>query len=277
MEVALSHQYQSLPPLPPAVPLPVAALVAELTARDPAGRPADAGAVAARAVRLRDAMDGAATQDGPWLASAGSWDERWSAATQAEQWLATPADEGDIRYGALPAARPGRPGETQLEGATLREIGLHNAGMYEPEPPGPRGARRRGRRHAARGHTLLVLAAAAVAVIVGLTGWMLVSGASSGAPPAPRHSAAARPRATTPLMVTVPADLAGQPYRDVVQQLQGMGLKVKLKYAPSDQDHGTVVSVSPVGPVALGSTVMVTVAARHHHDGGDGNGNGGGQ
>lgn len=277
MEVALSHQYQSLPPLPPAVPLPVAALVAELTARDPAGRPADAGEVAARAVRLRDALDGAATGDGPWLAPAGSGDERWSAATQAEPWLATPASEGDIRYGALPAARPGRPGETQLEGATLRDVGLHDAGTYGLEPPGPRGARHRDRRRPARGHTLLVLAAAAVAVIVGLTGWMLVSGASSGAPPAPRHSAAARPRATTPLMVTVPADLAGQPYKDVVQQLQGMGLKVKLKYVPSDQDHGTVVSVSPAGPVALGTTVTVTVALHHHHDNGDGNGNGGGQ
>ncbi len=59
MEVALAHQYQSLPPLPPAVPLPAAALVAELTARDPAARPADAGEVAARAARLRDALSSA--------------------------------------------------------------------------------------------------------------------------------------------------------------------------------------------------------------------------
>jgi hypothetical protein len=264
MEVALSHQYQSLPPLPPAVPLPVAALVAELTARDPAGRPADAGEVAARTARLRDAMDGAATQ--------------------AEPWLATPAAEGDIRYGALPAARPGRPGETHPEGATLREIGLHDAAMYGLEPPGPRGARRRARRHAARGHILLVLAAAAVAVIVVLTGWMLVSGAS-GAPPAPHHPAAARhsARPTTAAAPTVTVNagaLVGQPYKDVVRQLQQLGLKVRATFVPSGQDHGTVLSVSPHGEVRIGSTVTVTVAAHqthHHHDGGDGNGNGGGQ
>jgi len=282
MEVALSHQYQSLPPLPPVVPLPVAALVAELTARDPAGRPADAGEVAARAARLRDAIDGAAAREGPWLASAASQDEHWSAATQAEPWLATPAGDGDTRYGALPAARPGRPGETGPDGATLRDVGLHGAGthpagMYGLDPPGPPGAGRHGTRRPARGRTLLVLAAAAVAVIVALTGWMLVSGASSGAPPVPRHSAAARPRPTTPLMVTMPGNLVGQPYKDVVQQLQGMGLKVKLKFAPSDQDHGTVTSVSPAGPVAPGTTITVTVAEHHHHDGGDGNGNGGGQ
>jgi len=258
MEVALSHQYQSLPPLPPAVPLPVAALVAELTARDPAGRPADAGEVAARAARLRDAINGAAAQDGPWLSSQAG------------------AGDADTRYGAGSAAWPEPPGETQLEGATLRDVGLY-AGMYGLEPPGPRGSRRRDRRHAARGHTLLVLAAAAVAVIVGLTGWMLVSGASSGAPPAPHHSDAARPRPTAAPMVTVPADLAGRPYRDVVQQLIGMGLKVRLNFVPSEQDRGTVVSVSPAGPVALGSTVTVTVVAHHDHGDGNGNGNGGGQ
>jgi eukaryotic-like serine/threonine-protein kinase len=281
MEVALSHQYQSLPPLPPVVPLPVAALVAELTARDAAGRPADAGEVAARAARLREALDGARAQEGPWLASAASGDEPWSAPAQAEPWLATPAGEGDIRYGALPAAGPGRPGETQPEGATLRDVGLHGAGMYGLEPPGPRGARRRDRRRAARGHTLLVLAAAAVAVIVGLTGWMLVAGAS-GASPAPHHPAAPRhsARPTTAAAPTVPVNagtLVGQPYKDVVRQLQQLGLKVSTIFVPSEQDHGTVLSVSPHGKVRAGSTVTVTVAAHHHHDGGDGNGNGGGQ
>jgi eukaryotic-like serine/threonine-protein kinase len=251
MEVALSHQYQPLPPLPPSVPLPVAALVAELTARDPAGRPADAGEVAARAARLRDALNGAQAQQEPWLASAASEDERWSAATHRE------------------------PGEARLDDATMRDVGLYD-GMYGLEPPGPRGSRHRDRRRRARGHVLLVLAAAAVAVIVGLTGWMLVSGASPGAPPAPRHSTAARPRPTTAPMVTVPADLVGQSYTDAVQQLQDLGLKVKVAYVPSDKDHGTVLSVSPAGPVALGTTVTVTVASRHHHDNGDGNGNGNG-
>ena len=284
MEVALAHQYQSLPPLPPSVPLPVAALVAELTARDPAGRPADAGEVAARAARLRDALNGAQAQQEPWLASAASEDERWSAATQAEPWLASSDGGADIRYGARPATWPRPPGETQLDGATLRDVGLRDAGMYGLEPPGPRRARRRDRRRPAGGRALLALAAAAVAVIVGLTGWMLVSGAS-GAPSAPRHPAAARHRAG-PTTVAVPtvtvnaADLVNQQYTDVVQQLRAMGLKVRLVFVPSDQvKHGTVLSVRPAGKVRVGATVTVTVASNHHHDGGDGgngNGNGGG-
>jgi serine/threonine-protein kinase len=257
VEVALSHQHQSLPPLPPAVPLPVAALVAELTARDPAGRPADASEVAARAARLRDAIDGARAHEGPWLASAADGDERWSAPAHRE------------------------PRETWLDGATLRDVGLegamtHGAGMYGLEPPGPRGARRRGRRRPARGRTtLLALAAGAVAVIVGMTGWMLVSGAS-GAPP-PRRPAAARHSApTTAAMVPVNADaLKNQPVKDVVRQLSALGLRVRLVYQPSDKDHGTVLSVSPAGQVPFGATVTVTVAS-HHHDNGDGNGNGGG-
>jgi hypothetical protein len=235
-------------------------------------------------------MHGVAAQEDPWLASAASGDERWSGATQAEPWLAAPADQGDIRYGALPAAWPGRPGGTEVDGATLRDVGLQGAGTQEAgtyglEPPGPRGARRHGTRGQAGGHALLVLAAAAVAVIVGLTGWMLVSGASSGAPPAPRHQAAARhaarPRPNTAAAptVTVPAHgLVGQPFTDVVRQLQQLGLRVNLQSVPSDQDHGTVLSVQPVGKVRPGTTVTVTVANdHHHHDGGDGGGKQGGQ
>jgi eukaryotic-like serine/threonine-protein kinase len=289
MEVALAHQYQSLPPLPPAVPLPVAALVAELTARDPAGRPADAGEVAARAARLRDAMHGAAAQEDPWIAPTVSEDERWSAATQAEPWLAAPAGAGNIRYGALPAAGSGRPGGTGPDGATLRDVGLQGAGTqgtgtYGMEPSGSRGARRHGTRGQARGHALLVLAAAAVAVIVGLTGWMLVSGASSGAPPAPRHQTAARhparqrPATAAAGTVTVPAHgLVGQPFTDVMRQLNQLGLRLNLQWLPSDQDHGTVLSVQPVGKVRPGTTVTVTAASHHHHDGGDGGGKQGGQ
>jgi eukaryotic-like serine/threonine-protein kinase len=56
VEVALAHRDRPLPPLPAAVPGGVAALVTELTAKDPAARPASAGQVAARAARLRDAM-----------------------------------------------------------------------------------------------------------------------------------------------------------------------------------------------------------------------------
>lgn len=57
LEVAVAHRDRPLPPLPGAVPADVAALVAELTAKDPAARPPGAGEVARRAARLRDGLN----------------------------------------------------------------------------------------------------------------------------------------------------------------------------------------------------------------------------
>src|SRR5262249_25923266 len=57
-EVTAAHRHRTLPPLPPAVPAGVAELVLDLTATDPAARPASAGEVAVRAGRLRDALTG---------------------------------------------------------------------------------------------------------------------------------------------------------------------------------------------------------------------------
>jgi serine/threonine-protein kinase len=61
VEVALAHRDRPLPPLPSAVPADVAALIAELTARDPRARPPHAGEVARRAAWLRDTVNSRAT------------------------------------------------------------------------------------------------------------------------------------------------------------------------------------------------------------------------
>jgi serine/threonine-protein kinase len=53
--VALAHMHREMPPLPPSVPAGVAALVTDLTAKDPSARPPSAHDVAVRAERLRDA------------------------------------------------------------------------------------------------------------------------------------------------------------------------------------------------------------------------------
>ena len=55
-EIALAHRDRPMPPLPATVPADVAALVTELTAKEPAARPESADAVARRAGRLRDGM-----------------------------------------------------------------------------------------------------------------------------------------------------------------------------------------------------------------------------
>ena len=76
VEVALAHRERPLPALPATVPADIAALVMELTAKDPAARPANAGEVARRAAALRDrcaASAGGQAQgrpDGPPAAAA---------------------------------------------------------------------------------------------------------------------------------------------------------------------------------------------------------------
>ena len=62
LAVALAHQEKPLPPLPPSVPEEVAALVADLTTKDPWTRPAGAGVVAQRAEELRTALTATATR-----------------------------------------------------------------------------------------------------------------------------------------------------------------------------------------------------------------------
>src|SRR5215831_4857305 len=64
-EVTAVHWHRTLPPLPAAVPAEVAELILDLTAKDPAGRPASAGEVAVRAARLRDALAGRPTAPPP--------------------------------------------------------------------------------------------------------------------------------------------------------------------------------------------------------------------
>jgi serine/threonine protein kinase len=60
--VALAHQEKPLPPLPRSVPREVAALVADLTSKDPWMRPAGAGVVAQRAEELQTALTAAAAR-----------------------------------------------------------------------------------------------------------------------------------------------------------------------------------------------------------------------
>jgi serine/threonine protein kinase len=64
LAVALAHQEKPLPPLPPWVPAEVAALVADLTAKDPRARPASAWEVATRAEQWRAALAATTHQRG---------------------------------------------------------------------------------------------------------------------------------------------------------------------------------------------------------------------
>jgi eukaryotic-like serine/threonine-protein kinase len=247
MEVALAHLHQPLPPLPAAVPGAVAILIADLTARDPAGRPASAADVAARAASLRDSLS--TDHNHSWPVPAGSADDV-SPTLRADLWPATPADV---------------PGAAQWAPAS-----------------GGRNARR-----PAAGRRARKLAAGAIVVMAGLVAWLIIAGTGGAAPQRPAAGPSASKPAARHFVRVNAAALQGRPARAVARLLRRSGLLVTVTWQPArDATQGTVLRVYPAGRVLAGAPVTV-VAARfsgrdhgrgrdhgHGHGQGDGNGNG---
>jgi len=268
IEVAGASRFQPLPPLPAAVPAPVTALVADLAAKDPAARPGSAAEVAARAGRLRDAMNGGLP--------------------------GVPAGRPDI------LSRPRTGGHTAVlvePQGPATELLDRPSGPEDGWPPGgspaapfaagwPPAAPQPGRRAAARwpGRRGWV-AALAAAILVALAGWLLARAGSGPAQPpvtATSHRASPGPGTHGPAMVSVnAAALLGRPAGAVREYLAGLGLRPRMvRSVTGARPPGTVVSVQPSGRVAEGSIVTVAAAAppghRHHHgkDHGEGDGRG---
>jgi eukaryotic-like serine/threonine-protein kinase len=282
MEVVAACQRAPMPPLPATVPAEVTALVMELTAKDPAARPASASQVATRAARLRDALrDSRATTQAAapvptalpsaglppaGLPSAGSW-------PAGPLPIAFPASATATIAAPLPASlATGWPAEPGTGWPADPDTG------WPPDPgqdgPGPAGPR--------RGWPWWGVAlAAALAVLVAATGWLVLS-SGSGTPaavPTATHPATA---ASTPAVRTVDvnaAALAGLPVRVVRERLARLGLIPRLVgQVTGRQSPGTVLSVQPSGPVTVGAVVTVLVARRpagERHQLGGGNGKNG--
>jgi hypothetical protein len=66
--------------------------------------------------------------------------------------------------------------------------------------------------------------------------------------------------------------LAGQPFGVVRHRLQQLGLLVRVRWQPTDQEPGTVLGVQPSGPVPARSVIVITAASQPHPEG-DGHGN----
>src|SRR5262249_25294421 len=107
LAVALAHRERPLPPLPGQVPAEAAALVLELTAKDPAARPHSAGEVATRARELAARL----SKRAGGRAGAPSGDR---AATVAGQTMRYPAAAPDA-VTELPARHPAAPPEAVTE------------------------------------------------------------------------------------------------------------------------------------------------------------------
>jgi serine/threonine-protein kinase len=128
-----------------------------------------------------------------------------------------------------------------------------------------RRGRYRGRRRGAR-----VVAAVVVAAGLGAAGLAVASGAFSSSPAAGRGaspgSAAGTAAPGPPASVLVPASLVGHRVGPVLSWLRAHGLNSDVEYAVgTGQPPGTVISLTPHGPVPPGTTIIVTVAASGTH------------
>ena len=251
LAVALAHRDRPIPPLPAWVPADVAALVLELTAKDPAARPRSAGEVAERASQLAGRLAAAATAPvgAPW------GDPAVTAAGQATRYPAVaPAADAAATVQAtlyLPAPEAGR-------------------ASYGDGPGEAAGVWRR-HLHDRAGRIALAAAAAVLAVVAAVViASVINSGPASraGAVPPAAPSATGSAKATTVDVSAV--SLIGQPVAVAAHQLRQQGLSVRLVWRPADQQHaGTVLAVQPAGQRPVGSVVTLTVASAT-----DGHGNG---
>ena len=278
LEVAAAHRDLPLPPFPHAVPTEVAQLVADLTAKNPAARPASAQEVATRAVRLREDMaSGVGGAAAGWLYSVPD--------TVAD----IPAPAPVPRLNPTLGWRAGPP-----EPASPAQRARH----HQPAGPAlqagrPRGHRRRWQIAGAASAAVAAVAATAL-VALALTPRPAHTPVAAGptgpatqqppAPSAPVTQSPSRTPTTPPAPAAVEvaaASLVGEPVQQVRQQLQLLGLSVRVQRHPSHKETGTVLAVMPNGKVRPASTIVVTVAfmlaqdnnpGHHHHHHGDGGG-----
>jgi eukaryotic-like serine/threonine-protein kinase len=257
LEVAVAHRDLPLPPFPHAVPAEVARLVGELTAKDPAARPASAEKVAARADRLREDLTEGAEGAAAWLYSvprSGADIPAPGPATAPARTLGAPARR----------ARPRRARRIAVAASAAAAV-VALAVLALAVAPGP-----------ARGPAR----AAAPAAPAGRASRHVAATSSPSVTPSQSPSpAASTPPAPGTVEVTA-ASLIGEPVDLVRERLQLLGLAVRVQRHLSRRETGTVLAVEPSGKVRPASTILVTVAFmldqrsghddhRHHHwDGG---------
>ena len=282
-EVAVAHRDRDLPALPPTVPVAVTHLVADLTAKDPAARPASAGEVAVRAGQLRD------HPGQPWDHPGQAWDHPGQPWDHPGQAWDHPGQPWDHPAGNVPVAatswRPAYP-DTLVDVMAAGQM-PELASQIGPHPWRRRRERlpwRRDRRLPGRGSGRPSWRMAAGVAVLAFLGVLGVAKALSGGAQPQQHGAAApgtHSPSARPSLVTVSADsLIGQPVTIARQQLQSLGLTVQVRWHPSGQQAGTVLSVAPSGQVPPASTIVLSAAfaPRQHGDGhhhGDGGGQGG--
>src|SRR5262245_59594012 len=269
LEVAAAHRDLPLPPFPHAVPAEVAQLVAELTAKNPAARPASAREVATRAARLREDMAGGV--DGAragWLYSVPD--------TVAD----IPAPAPAARLNPTLGWKTGRPESASQDRRARRSRRHERAGRIPRgrRPPQAGRPRRPHRRWQIAGAASVAIAAVAATALVALAltpppahtpavatgptgpaGPVTQQPAAPGGPVVPSPSLAPSTPPPAPAVVeVVAASLVGEPLTQVRQRLQLLGLSVRVHKHLSHKQTGTVLDVQPNGKVRPASTIVLT-------------------
>jgi serine/threonine-protein kinase len=286
LEVAAAHRDLPLPPFPHAVPAEVAQLVAELTAKNPAARLASAQEVATRAARLREDMASSASGAAAgWLYSVPD--------TVAD----IPAPAPALRLNPTLGWQTGQPEPaSQAQRARHHQpAGRARQGRRPPRAGRPRRTRRRWQIAGAASAAVAAVAATALVALAlapGAARTPVAAGPAGPAtqqpttPSAPVTQSPSRTPSPPPAPAAVEvaaASLIGEPVQQVRQQLQLLGLSVRVQRHLSHKDTGTVLAVMPNGKVRPASTIVVTVAFMlaqdnnnpgHHHHHGDGGGQG---
>ena len=181
--VALAQVERDMPPLPGSVPAGLAALVADLTLKDPQARPPSAGAVLARAGLVRAALSGTSPAGTSAAARTVAGAAAWGAAAGDSPAGDSPA--GDTAWDAWDAAGNGAAGDTAWDAA-----GNGAAGDTRPTAAQPGAAEGAALRRAAPGRraprwgrprrAVLVLAGLAAASLASVIIWLLTSGPGIG-------------------------------------------------------------------------------------------------
>jgi len=261
LDIAFAHRDRPPPPLPRWVPAEVAALIARLTAKDPAARPASAADLARRAAVLRDA---AAGRSAPRLLLPPGTQPAPEEASRTTQSLPALAERsGPVTAGvpALPAAaaRPAvqrRAREGWLAGSWVRTgDGWASSGS----------AAVHGRAWGRVWPRWVPKAAVAGVLMACALGWLLAN--VLGIAPAPRRAVvptASPPTAPSTPMIDVDASaFTGQPIADVRAQLRRLGLVVRVRWQSStDEPSGSVVSVRPTGRLPAGTQISLLATFR---------------
>jgi len=250
LAVALAHHERPLPPLPPQVPAEVAALVLELTAKDPAARPHSAGEVAARAGALARSLN----MDMSEAAGVPPGDQAVTVTGQT------------MRY---PAVAP----EPVTEPPTRHLADTSTTWLVpgEAETRAPWRLRARPAALAAAAALLVVVAALLIRSVIEPG-----HAPRTGAVPSATRSGPARPGSPGTMVDVSLSALIGQPVRAAAHLLHQEGLTIRIRWRNSDgQAPGTVLSVRPAGPRPVGSLVTLTAALQPGQGGQGGNGQGG--